>query len=831
MSRRPKDKPGQKKAATKASGLPASSATENHPAGLNERWTVAGISAFLVLITFVVFGQTLHDQFVNYDDNIHVFDNAAVKSGLTWKSVAWAFTFSRSDYWHPLDFLSHMLDTQIYGLAPAGHHLTNVLLHATGVVLLFLVLRKMTGALWRSAFVAALFAIHPLRVESVAWVSERKDMLHGIFFMLTVWAYVHYVRHSWSLKRYLAVVLLFLCGLMSKPTLMTLPFVLLLLDYWPLNRFGLVRNDAHGITLAWWQSNRPVIFRVLVEKLPLFILSAASCAQAAIGNSPAFNINKAIPETLQISNAVVSYVIYLWQMICPIRLAVMYPFPAAGLPFWEVMGALSLLVFVSAISLILRRRHPYFLVGWLWYLGMLVPMIGFIQAGNIAHADRYTYLPQIGLYIALTWAAVDLCSGRRHCRLVLGGIATAILAALIPLARTQAAYWQNSKSLWVHTLACTSDNYTAYYCLGNAMFDEGDMKGAIAHYQTALQINPDYPDAQNNLGNALLKTGDVDGAIAHYQKALQTGPGNAAAQNNLGNALIKKGNVDEAILHYQTALQIKPDNIEACINLGDALLKKGNLDEAIACYRKALQVEPDNLDVHYSLGNALLQKGDLDEAIFHYRKALPARLGDAEAHNNFGYVLFRMGSVDEAIAHYQKALQINPDYAEAHNNLGNALLQKGSTDEAIAHYQKALQINPNDADAHNNLGNAFLQKGNAEKAIAHYQQALQIRPNYLQVQNNLAWVLATAPQATLRNGARAVDLAQQANQLAGGKDPIILHTLAAAYAEVGRFNDARRSMEKAIELAQAVGRPDMLKQFNAELGHYEAGLPFHQESK
>ena len=346
------------------------------------RWWVLGVCVFLAAITFAVFGQTLGYDFVNYDDNLNVYDNSAVKSGLTLKSISWAFKFSQSDYWHPLTMLSHMLDCQFYGLAPAGHHLTNVLLQATVAILLFLVLRQMTGALWRSAFVAAVFAIHPLRVESVAWVTERKDLLQGLFFMLTVWAYVRYVRHSWSLARYLAVVLLFALGLMSKPTLMTLPFVLLLLDYWPLKRFVPLGNDAHGTKPAGWRSHRPVVIRLVVEKLPLFVLSAASCVQAAIGNSPAFEINKSMPRILQISNAMVSYVAYIWQMVFPVKLAVVYPFPAGGLPFWEVMGAVILLVFISTVLFILRQRHPCFLVGWLWYLGMLVPMIGFIQAGS-----------------------------------------------------------------------------------------------------------------------------------------------------------------------------------------------------------------------------------------------------------------------------------------------------------------------------------------------------------------------------------------------------------------------------------------------------------------
>ena len=361
------------------------------------RGAVLGVCVFLAAITFAVFGQTVHHGFVNYDDNLNVYDNSAVQGGLALKSILWAFQFNQSDYWHPLTMLSHMLDCQLYGLAPAGHHLTNVLLHATMAMLLFLMLRQMTGAFWRSAFVAAVFAIHPLRVESVAWVSERKDMLHGIFFMLTLGAYVRYVRHSWSLARYLTVVVVFTFGLMSKPTLMTLPFVLLLLDYWPLKRLvPAVSGEASKNISSRWRSYRPVVVRMIVEKIPLFILSAASCVQAAIGNSMAFETGKRLPKILQISNAMVSYVAYIGQMFCPVKLAVLYPFPLKGLPLGEVIGAVILLVFISTGLFRLRKGHPCLLVGWLWYLVMLVPVIGFVQAGAQARADRYTYLPQIG---------------------------------------------------------------------------------------------------------------------------------------------------------------------------------------------------------------------------------------------------------------------------------------------------------------------------------------------------------------------------------------------------------------------------------------------------
>jgi tetratricopeptide (TPR) repeat protein len=656
--------------------------SECRPAGLNDRWTVPGVCIFLAAIIWVVFGQTLGHEFVNYDDDFYVYENPAVTRGLTLQGIIWAFTHVHCSNWHPLTWVSHMLDCQFYGLSPGGHHLTNILLHTATAILLFLILRQMTGALWRSAFVAAVFAIHPLRVESVAWVAERKDVLSGLFFMLTIGAYVRYaqrrsrvepssLRSAASGSRepgaqavsaldprlsaldYCLVLLFFALGLMCKPMLVTLPLVLVLLDYWPLNR---LRADA-ATEPVFRLAGRLVPRRLVFEKLPLLGLAVASCAVTIFAQTKSILPFENMSLSLRVGNALISCVAYLGQMFWPSGLAVLYPFTAGGVGVSEVVLSLVLLAGISTGVFILRRRRPYFLTGWLWYLIMLAPVIGIVQVGAQARADRYTYLPQIGLYLLLIWAAADLCAGWRHRRVVLGGGSTIILMALIFCARAQTAYWRNSESLWTHTLACTSDNF-------------------IGH---------------NNLGIALLKTGNVDEAMVHYQMALEINPDFAEAHNNLGNFLFQKGSVDEAMVHYQKALEINPDYAEAHYNLGYALLKMGNVDEAIAHLQKALQINPDY----------------------------------AEAHNNLGYALIQKGSVDEATAHFQKALQINPDYADAHNNLGNMLLEKGSVDEAIIHFQKALQIKPDFAEAHKNLSNALLQKGRVDEAIPHFQKAPQ----------------------------------------------------------------------------------------------------------
>ena len=429
---------------------------------------VLGVCIFLAAITWLVFGQTLRHEFVNYDDDEYVFKNAQVARGLTLEGIVWAFTHVHSANWHPLTWISHMLDCQFYGLNPGGHHLTNVLLHAATAILLFLVLRQMTGTFWRSAFVAAVFAIHPLRVESVAWVAERKDVLSGLFFMLTIGAYVRYARAPWSPLRYGLVVLLFALGLMCKPMLVTMPFVLLLLDYWPLNRFATLQGQAEHTNIRR---------RLILEKLPLLGLGLASCVVTLFAQRDSMAPVAKISLPLRLGNAVVAYVDYLREMFWPADLAVLYPWEEARLGVSNTVGAIVLLAGISAGVFVLRRRR-YLVTGWLWYLVMLGPVIGILQVGNQARADRYTYLPQIGLYLLLTWGAADLCARWRYRRLLLASLSGIILVALIFSARAQASYWQDSETLWSHALACTTDNIIAEGNLGQACYAKGkDARG------------------------------------------------------------------------------------------------------------------------------------------------------------------------------------------------------------------------------------------------------------------------------------------------------------------------------------------------------------------
>jgi tetratricopeptide (TPR) repeat protein len=647
----------------------------------DQRWRVAGFCLVLAAITFAVFGQTAGFGFVNYDDNGYVYENPMVKKGLTLKGAVWTLTFGKMGHWHPLTWLTHMADCQAYGLWAGGHHLTNVALHAVAAVLLFLALREMTGSLWRSAFVAAVFAIHPLRAESVAWIAERKDVLSGVFFMLTLWAYARYARQP-SRGRYAAVALAYALGLLCKNTLVTLPFVLLLLDWWPLHR---VTPDGAGggrVKAAFWG--------LVKEKIPLFLLSVGSCVATFLVPEKLLESQRQ-PFLERLGNAVVSYAIYLRQMVFPAGLAIPYLYPPGGLPFWKVALAFVLLAAISMVVLACWKKRPYLLVGWLWYLGMLVPMIGLVQISYYAYADRYTYLPGIGLVLAGTWAVADWGAGRKHRRAVLGALMAAVIGILMVCAWKQTGSWKNSETLWTHTLGCTTGNGVAY--------------------------------------------------------------------SNLGGDLLSKGRVDEAIVFYQ----------------------------------KGLQAEPD----------------------------------DAEAHNNLGMALGQQGRMDEAIIQFQQAVQFNPDYAEGHNNLGIVLLDKGKADEAISQYQKALEIKPDFAAAHNNLGDALRQMGRMDEAFTHFQQALEIKPADPAIQNNLAWLLATCPKASLRNGNKAVELARQANALTGGKNPTILKTLAAAFAETGRFSEAVETARHALHLAWAQSNTELATQLQSEMQLYRAGSPFH----
>ena len=668
------------------------------------RWLTIAVCLVLALAVWAVFGQTLRYDFVNYDDNVYVYDNSTITQGINLHGVVWIFTHvdGRGE-WLPVTAISRMLDCQLYGLHPGGHHLTNVLLHAATAILLFLLLRNLTGRFWAAAFVAAVFAIHPLRVESVAWVTERKDVLSGLFFMLTLLCYAKAATgRRWlvtgtqtevasplirSLYYWLAVVF-FALGLMSKPMLVTLPFVLLLLDYWPLGR---VVGRTCEVRNGKKPPEKPLVPGFLIlEKIPFLLLSAAACVVTVLVQRNSIASVQAFDLSSRIGNALVSCVGYVWQMIYPVGLAVFYPYPQNHLSPGEIGLSLLVLCLITAGVLAGRQRHPYLLVGWLWYLGMLVPVIGLLQVGDQARADRYTYLPEIGLYVLATWGAMELCGAWRHGRVLMGAAAAVILGMLLARACDQTRYWRDSETLWAHTLACTSENYLAHNNLGLALASEGKPAEAIEQYQRALQIMPDYAKAHNNLGVVLAGEGRWAEAIGQYERALQLEPDYAEVHNNLGIALAGEGRWAEAIGQYERALQLEPDYAEAHINLGVALAGQGKSVEAIEQYERVLQLKPDNAEARYNLGNALAGAGRLTEAVQQYARALQLRPDHAGARNNLGMALANEGRLAEAIGEYERVIQLKPDAAEPYYNLGKALDRQGKSAEAVPYFQQAL---------------------------------------------------------------------------------------------------------------------------------------------
>jgi tetratricopeptide (TPR) repeat protein len=656
----------------------------------DRRWPSVAVCLFLAGIVWAAFGRTIHHDFVSYDDGIYVYENPTVTNGLTWSGVRWAFSGIHVGNWHPLTLLSHMLDCQLYGLNPAGHHFTSVLLHAATAALLFLALRALTGAFWRCAFVAAVFAVHPLRAESVAWIAERKDVLSGLFFMLTLLAYARFVReqgagikNTFSFFRspaYWLSLFFFACGLMSKPMLVTLPCILLLLDFWPLGR---IRNSEFGI-----RKLKPL----LLEKIPFLILVAADCAATVWAQGNAVKSVDDVHLVARLGNAVISYAEYVVQMVWPTGLAVFYPHPGNVLPAEKLLLSSLLLAFISIGVLLGWRRRPYLLAGWLWYLGMLVPVIGLMQVGYQAHADRYTYLPQIGLYFMLVWAAAEAFNGWRHRKIFLGTAAVALLAALLALARAQTAYWKDSVSLWTHTVACTSGSILAHDNLSYAFTKQGRWAEAAEQCRQALQLNPGYVPARVNLGYALTRQGEWDAAVAEYERALRTDPGSSTAHYNLGVALETLGRLPEAVGHYERAIQINPDYIEARLNLGHALTLQGRLRDAAQSYERALQTDSGNAVAHFKLGEILDSRGETAAAARHYERALQTNPDYAEAHSNLGIILATQGQAAEAAGHFEQAVRLAPADAEIRFNLGRTLAIRGDLSQAAFQLQRALNL-------------------------------------------------------------------------------------------------------------------------------------------
>ena len=701
----------------------------------------------LTLLVMLMYAQVGWHEFVSYDDPKYVYENPHVTTGLTASNARWAFEIHGLSMWIPLTWLSHQALWEVFGDRAAGHHLVNVLLHAANVLLLFGVLKRMTTTLWSSALVAALFAIHPLHVESVAWVTERKDVLCGLFWMLTLWAYWCFTSQG-GLWRYLLVVFSYTLAVMAKPLAVTLPCVLVLLDYWPLGRLKLGQmTPIIGNEKDWISSvqHRPSsrVGLVLLEKTPLLGIAALASYLTILCQleTGAISSLETLPLPTRLANTTISYAAYLRKFLWPDDLAFFYPYPKL-LASWQLLTAVALLFFITMAVTWQGRRRPYLLVGWLWYVGVMVPMSGLVQGGSHSMADRFAYLPLVGVYAASAFGLNELVRKLPKIKWPLIYSISVALLILLPVSWLQIGTWRNSLVLYDQALRVTTENYIAHSNLGSALEALGRSEKALAHFQEALQIKPEFAEARNGMGSALQSLGRPEEALAHHQEALQIKPDFAEARNNIGSALQAMGRPEEAIAHFQEALQMKPEFAEARNGLGNALQALGRLEEALAHYQEALQIKPNLAEAHNNMGSALQNLGRPEEALAHYQEALQIKTDFAGVHFNWGIALEGLGRPEEALAHYQEALRIKPDDAETYFKCGAIYEQLGKHELAVKNFDKAIELKPDYAMAYYNRGGIYRGVGDYEQTVGDYSMAIKLKADFVQAYFNRGIVFA-----------------------------------------------------------------------------------------
>ena len=593
------------------------------------------VAAFLLIATFAVYWQAGGNEFIAYDDDLYVFDNPFVRGTFSLATLKWAFTTFHAANWHPLTWLSHILDAQLFGLNPAGHHLMSVALHAVNAVMLFLLLVRLTAATWRSAVVAALFALHPLHVESVAWAAERKDVLSTLFYLLSLYFYAGYAEHR-NTGRYILVLSTLAIGLMAKPMLVSIPLVMLLMDYWPLKRFE-ARADTDGQIPG---SGGSSYWCLLKEKIPFLVLVAISSIVTlyAQHNGSAITTLENTPLTTRLGNAVLAYQGYLEKMFWPRGLAVFYPYPEA-LAGWQVLGAIGLLSAVTIMAIRQRRNMPYLMVGWFWYLGSLLPVIGIVRVGLQSMADRYTYIPLTGIFIMLVWWVSDVSKGWAGRRSLLAALSIVVLISCSVLTWRQLAYWKNSTALFTHALDVTQYNYIAHCILGDTFEQEGTMEKALAHFNAAVSIAPWSEYARIKQGTVLKNQGRLYESGVVFNDIIVKNPNSNFSRINLGIIMALQGRLEEALYNFEIAVKLDPRSAAGHYNMGLTLSKLGRQNEAIEQYQKALRLDPSN----------------------------------AECHNNLGILFMDQGNIDEAIQEFAEAVRLKPDFVDAISNQELAL--------------------------------------------------------------------------------------------------------------------------------------------------------------
>ena len=668
----------------------------------------------LCILTIAAYWPVKNYPFINLDDGPYVYHNSKVTSGLTAQNVLSVFSISDAarnkdiPYWLPLAQISHMIDVQLFGMDPHMHHMSNLFFHMLNSILLFLVFSLMTGELWKCFFMAVLFALHPINIESVAWIAERKNVLSATFWMITMLAYIFYAKKP-SVSRYLLVFFALGCGLMAKTNLAVLPCALLLLDYWPLKRLKWASDltiNPHIKRFPQAPFMKTSARQLIFEKIPLLLLSFAAIRISTLmlqGHSQVIS-SATHPLLIRIENAVVSYVIYLYKMIWPVDLAIFYPFPDT-IPAWQPIGAAIFLIVITSQLMFYAKKNPSLIISWLWFLGVLFPLIGLIQVGQWpALADRHAYIPMIGIFIIIAWGIPDLLSKWHFKKTTLVYPAACLIIVLFWGTRTQLSFWSNTYTLFNRALTVTKNNFLAYRLVGKELAKKGDDKTSEKYYLSAIRIKPDDADAMQDLGELAYQTNEYDKALKYFQKALL----------------------------------FRPSNIEIMCFIGDLLLKSGKTDEAVRYYSDALAIEPSNPAIYNKLGAVFFSKQMFAQARANFEISVKLNPQFDEAHYSLGLVALKQGNINAAFNHYKKTIRINPDNGNAHKSLADLLFSRGDMAQALKHYSEALRISPNDATTHYNIGVILYHQERIKAAEKHFYQALQLDDSYEKARMALA---------------------------------------------------------------------------------------------
>ncbi|QTA81913.1 Tetratricopeptide repeat-containing protein [Desulfonema limicola] len=697
------------------------------------------ICLVIVLSTFAIYWQVKDYDFVSFDDKLYIIENSYVKNGLTPESIFWAFSFEDKDktYWIPLTWLSYMLDYELYGLNPGKYHLTNLFIHIINSLLLFYVFRKMTGEIWKSAFIAAIFAVHPLNVESVAWIAQRKNVLSTFFWMLTTLFYINYAEKP-SVLKYISVFFCMLAGLMAKPMLVTLPCVFVLLDYWPLKRLVIFKKVENREYSSKNNFPKQLFYYLILEKIPLLMLSFASVSIFWSSLEYYDNIisKDAIPVKLRLANAAVSYLSYIKKMIWPSNLSVFYTYPDY-IPSWKALSAFFILLIITFAAFYRIKKNPYLITGWLWYMGTLFSVSGITQNGLWPEmADRWAYVPLVGIYIIIAWECPRVLKNYAFRKKILYTGSCIILAAFMVCTYFQAKHWTNTFTLFKNAVNIDPDNWVAHNSLGVFLAEHGKIDDAILHFSRSLQINPSYAFTYNNLGTALAEKGRFDKASEQFLMALKLDPDYTEPYYNLGLIYTEKGDTEQAVKYFFKVLNIDPEH-KKTYNKLMLLIKKMSASDKLKYYSRLLNIMPDSYEINNYTGVLLAQQGKADKAVKYFIKALNLKPGYEQAHINLGNTFARLKDLNKAVIHFSKALQINPGNGTTYYRLGTSYAQKGDIETAVKYFKQALQINPDNAHINNDMGRAFMILGKNEDAAEYFKRALEIKPDFIKAAENL----------------------------------------------------------------------------------------------